>query len=157
MRKVRGRQGDGMSDDDQAKGKVKRRYNPFRHRADEKDVPLVKIEPQGRKAKSPGSSFGCSEESSEVNDTMSPYSLKLFEAIREDEIDLVNEGLASLTDKSQINRLSGHGLALIHVAARYNFGRIVNILLDQGADINVGTRECEWTPLHLASRCVKNY
>ena len=72
-------------------------------------------------------------------------------------MDLVEDELASLTDKSQIDKLGGHGFALIHVAARYNFARIVSTLLDHGADINSGTRENRWTPLHLAARCVETF
>ena len=154
MRKALGRLGNALSQEDQANGQVKRRYNPFRHRTDEKDVPLVNFEPQSTKVTKPGPSVGLPEESSEVVTSVSPHCLRLFEAVREDEMDLVKEELASLTDKSQIDRLTGHGFALIHVAARYNFGRIVDALLDQGAEINVGTREYRWTPLHLACRCV---
>ncbi|XP_068755474.1 transient receptor potential cation channel subfamily A member 1-like [Montipora capricornis] len=152
MRKALGRLGNALSQEDQANGQVKRRYNPFRHRTDEKDVPLVNFEPQSTKVTKPGPSVGLPEESSEVVTSVSPHCLRLFEAVREDEMDLVKEELASLTDKSQIDRLSGHGFALIHVAARYNFGRIVDALLDQGAEINIGTREYRWTPLHLACR-----
>ena len=163
MRK--GQDENGISEEDTAQSKAKRRgrsCNPFKLRRDEKDadekceVPLVDFEPpEGAKNTNPRPSFGY-EETSEAATPISPHALKLFEAIREDEMDLVEEELASLTDKHTIDKLGGHGFALIHVAARYNFGRIVNSLLDHGADINVGTREYQWTPLHLAARCVFN-
>ena len=160
MRK--GQSENGISEEDTAQSKAKRRgtkCNPFKRvRGDEKnadekcEVPLVDFEPpEGAKSTNPRPSFGY-EESSEVATPISPHALKLFEAIREDEMDLVEEELASLTDKRAIDKRGGHGFALIHVAARYNFGRIVNSLLDHGADINVGTSEYQWTPLHLAAR-----
>lgn len=133
--------------------------NPFKRR-DEKDadgkcdVPLVDFEPKLENSK-PRTSFVYDDralESSEVVTPASPHALKLFEAIREDEMELVEEELATLTDKREIDKLGGHGFALIHVAARYNFSRIVSTLLDHGAHINIGTCEHRWTPLHLAAR-----
>lgn len=132
--------------------------NPFRNRRNDVDgkcdVPLVGIEPKSAKVTKARPSFGYNEETSEVAAPISPHALQLFEAIREDEMDLVEAELASLTDKRQIDKLGAHGFALIHVAARYNFGRIVNSLLDHGASVNVGTRDYNWTPLHLAARWV---
>ena len=37
----------------------------------------------------------------------------------------------------------------------YNLLRMVTSLLKHGADVNIGTSEYRWTPLHLASRCVE--
>ena len=149
---------------------IKRRSascNPFKLRRDEKDsggrceVPLVEVIVKTETARDtqPLTSFLFEDralESSEVALSISPHALKLFEAIREDEMDLVEEKLSSLTDKRSIDETSGpHGFALIHVAAKYNFGRIVNTLVDHGADINIRTSEDLWTPLHLAARCVE--
>jgi len=161
----RGRKENRISEEDTAQSKSKRRgasCNPFKLRRDEKDadgqcdVPLVEV-----KLAKPRTSFVFEDralESSEVATPISPHALKLFEAIREDELDLVEEELATLTDKRLIDKISGrHGFALIHVAARYNFGRIVNTLLDHGADINLRACEYLWTPLHLAARCVGTF
>ena len=163
MKKAKGQYFNGISEEDLAQGKAKRQgtsCNPFKLRRDEKDADeirgetLVEFQPATDWGTKPRPSLGF-EETSEVPTPISPHALKLFQAIREDEMDLVEEELASLTDKRKIDKLGGHGFALIHVAARYNFGRIVNSLLDRGADINVGTSEYQWTPLHLASRWVK--
>lgn len=157
-----GQNENGISEEETTKDKSKRRgtrYNPFkrlRRREKHEDQPLVEFIPKSFKGVKPQRpSFGFGEESSEVATPISTHALKLFEAIREDEMDLVEDELASLTDKRQIDKLGGHGFALVHVAARYNFARIVATLLDHGADINSGTRENRWTPLHLAARCVQ--
>ncbi|XP_078356389.1 uncharacterized protein LOC144641229, partial [Oculina patagonica] len=143
-----------ISDENMAQRKPKRR-NPFKFWKDERDsvekceVPLVDFEPE---TKSPATFVYDDRETSDVVTPVSPHTLKLFEAIREDEMELVEEELANLTDRQEIDRTDRHGFALIHVAARYNFTRIVNTLLDHGADINIGTVEYQWTPLHLAAR-----
>lgn len=131
--------------------------NPFKFRKDEKDteekhaVPLVDFEPETKDAET----FVYDDrDTSEMATSVSPHTLKLFEAIREDEMELVEEELDNLTDMQEIDRTGKHGFALIHVAARYNFSRIVKILLEHGADINIGTKEYHLTPLHLAARCV---
>ena len=131
--------------------------NPFKFRKDEKDaeekhaVPLVDFEPETKDAET----FVYDDrDTSEMVTPVSPHTLKLFEAIREDEMELVEEELDNLTDMQEIDRTGKHGFALIHVAARYNFSRIVKILLEHGADINIGTKEYHLTPLHLAARCV---
>lgn len=95
-----------------------------------------------------------SDEITEVPTPVSLHTLKLFEFVREEEEDLVEDELASVIDRRQINHLSEHGFALIHVAARYNYGRIVSSLLAHGADIDIRTRDYRWTPLHLAARYI---
>lgn len=159
MRKAR--QEGKVSDKNMAQRKPKRsdtRCNPFsRLRKDERDaeekcgVPLVDFEPE---AKRPSTFVYDDHETSDIVTPVSPHTLKLFEAIREDEMELVEEELDNITDRNEINRTDRHGFALIHVAARYNFSRIVTTLLDHGAGINTGTAEYEWTPLHLAARWV---
>ena len=138
-------------------------WNPFRLRKGEKDAeekyeltPSVDFEPD---VKSPPTFvYSDHEEASGIVTPVSAHTLKLFQAIREDELELVEEELASLrlADRQAIDRTNRHGFALIHVAARYNIRRIVNILLQHGADVNIGTSEYRWTPLHLAARCVVN-
>lgn len=98
-----------------------------------------------------------SDEITEVPTPVSLHTLKLFEVMREEEEDLVEDELASVVDRRQINQLSEHGFALIHIAARYNYSRIVSSLLDHGADINIGTRDYCWTPLHLAARYIVRF
>ena len=132
-------------------------WNPFRLRKGEKDAeekyeltPSVDFESETK--------FVYSEETSDFVTPVSAHTLKLFQAIREDELELVEEELARLrlADRQAIEQTDRHGFALIHVAARYNLSRIVNILLHHGADVIIGTSEYRWTPLHLAARCVVN-
>ena len=135
--------------------------NPFKRRyekdASEKcEVPLVGFEPKAANQRH-SIVYDSALESSEVVTPISPHALKLFEAIREDEMELVEAELSTLTDKCEIDKLVGQGFALIHVAARYNFSRSVTNLLDRGANINVGTSDYRWTPLHLAARCVERF
>ena len=87
---------------------------------------------------------------------MSAHALKLLEAIREDKLEFVEEELGSM-NKQDIDKTDRHGFALIHVAARYNLHRIVTTLLEHGADVNIGTSEYRWTPLHLAARYVRYF
>lgn len=147
----------GTSEEDTSKrNRRKIGCNPFKLRREDADgkcdIPLVGFEPQLPTASKTRSSFGYGEETSEVAMPISPHALRLFEAIREDEMDLVEAELASLTNKHQIDKLGTQGFALIHVAARYNFSRIVGSLLDHRADVNIGTLDYNWTPLHLAAR-----
>ena len=161
-----GKQKHSISDEgDIEQSKPKQRgvgWNPFKRRY-EKDasgkyeVPLVGFEPEAAKQR-PSLVYGYPAlESSEVVTPISPRAFELFEAIREDKMELVEAELSALTDKREIDKLDGHGFALIHVAARYNFSRIVTTLLDHGANINVGTGDYRWTPLHLAARCVETF
>ena len=161
-----GKQEHSISEEgDMAQSKPKQRgvgCNPFKRRyekdASEKcEVPLVGFEPEPTKQRRSFVYEDPALESSEVVTPISPHALKLFEAIREDEMELVEAELSTLTDKREIDKLGGHGFALIHVAARYNFSRIVTTLLDHGANINVGTSDYRWTPLHLAARCVETF
>ena len=110
----------------------------------------VDFEPETK----PPPTFVYSQEASEIITPVSADTLKLLEAIREDKLESVEEELKNM-DKEDINKTDRHGFALIHVAARYNLYRIVPSLLKHGADVNIGTSEYRWTPLHLAARCVK--
>jgi len=98
--------------------------------------------------------FVYSQETSEVATPVSAHTLKVLEAIREDKLEFVEEELSNM-NKQDIDKTERHGFALIHVAARYNLHRIVKSLLEHGADVNIGTSEYRWTPLHLAARCVR--
>lgn len=143
------------------KGRRERFCNPFKTSKDAEypdgkyDLPLVDYQPVAN----PDRTFVYDDGALEVSDTgvtsVSPRALKIFEAIREEEVELVLEELSNLQDTHEIDKKDGHGFALIHVAARYNFNRIVHTLLDYGADINIGTSQFKWTPLHLAARCVQ--
>ena len=99
-------------------------------------------------------SFVYSEETSEVTTPLSVHALKLLEAIREDKLEFVEDELGSM-NKQDIDKTDRYGFALIHVAARYNLHRILTTLLKHGADVNIGTSEYRWTPLHLAARYVR--
>ena len=154
------KQGTKASDENMAQRKTKRpntSCNPFKLSRDEKNheekhgVPLVEFEPEIRET---ATYVYDDRETSEMATPVSPHTLKLFEAIREDEMELVEQELDNLTDTQEIDRTGQHGMALIHVAARYNLSRIVKILLEHGADINLGTKEYQLTPLHFAARYV---
>ena len=110
----------------------------------------VEFEPDTK----PPPTFVYSQETSEIPTPISAHTLKLLEAICENKLEFVEEELSNM-NKQDINKTDKHGFALIHVAARYNLHRIVNSLLKHGADVNIGTSEYRWTPLHLAARCVR--
>ena len=101
----------------------------------------------------PPPTFVYSQETSEITTPVSAHTLKLLEGIREDNLEFVEEELSTM-NKPDIDKTDRHGFALIHVAARYNLHRIASSLFKHGADVNIGTSEYRWTPLHLAARCV---
>ena len=148
-----------MSDEKGTQGKPKGRdssWNPLRFKKNEKETPecelqalRVDFEPDPK----PPPTFIHSQETSEITTPLSVHTLKLLEAIREDNLEFVEKELSSM-NKQEIDKTDKHGFALIHVAARYNLHRIVTTLLEHGADVNIGTSEYRWTPLHLASRYV---
>ena len=51
-----------------------------------------------------------------------------------------------------IHKLNEAGFAPLHKAAQNEQTESAKSLLDQGADINVQTREDKFTPLHIAAR-----
>jgi len=131
-------------------------WNPLTFRKNQKEIGecelqtlRVEFEPD---TKSPPT-FVYSQETSEIPTPVSVHTLKLLEAIRENKLECVEEELSNM-NKQDIDKTDRHGFAIIHVAARYNLHRIVNSLLKHGADVNIGTSEYRWTPLHLAARCV---
>ena len=109
----------------------------------------VDFEPETK----PPPTFVYSQETSEITTPVSAHTLKLLEAIREDNLEFVEEELSTM-NKQDFDKTDRHGFALIHVAARYNLHRIVSSLFKHGADVNIGTSEYRWTALHLAARCV---
>ena len=150
-----------MSQENRAMRKPRGRkssLNPFRLKKDRKEggelqslTPRVDFKPETK----PGSpTFVYSRETSDITTPVSAHTLRLLEAVREDKLEFVEEELGHL-NKQEIDKTDRHGFALIHVAARYNLHRIVNALLKHGADVNIGTSEYRWTPLHLAARCVE--
>ena len=160
-----GKQEHSISEEgDMAQSKPRQRgvgCDPFKRR-DEKyssekyEIPLVGFAPEAANQRQ-SFVYDSALESSEVVTPISPHAFKLFEAIQKDEMELVEAELSTLTDKCEIDKLVGQGFALIHVAARYNFNRSVTKLLARGANINVGTSDYRWTPLHLAARCVEKF
>jgi len=147
-----------MSEENTAQRKPRGRdssSNPFRFKKDQKETgelqsltPRVDIKPETK----PGSpTFVYSRETSDITTPVSVHTLRLLEAVREDKLEFVEEELGHL-NKQEIDKTDRHGFALIHVAARYNLHRIVNALLKHRADVNIGTSEYRWTPLHLAAR-----
>lgn len=152
-----------MSDEKGTQGKAKgydsaaSGWNPLRLKKNQKEPAecelqalRVDFEPD---TKHPPT-FVYSQETSEITTPVSAHTLKLLEAIREDKLEFVEDELSSMS-KQKIDNTDRHGFALIHVAARYNLHRIVTTLLEHGADVNIGTKEYRWTPLHLAARYVR--
>lgn len=149
-----------MSDENKAQRKPKGRdtsWNPLRFKKDQGEASecelralRINFEPVETK---PPPSFVYSQEASEIITSVSAHTLKLLEAIHEDKLEFVEQELSNM-NKQEIDKTDRHGFALIHVAARYNLHRIVNALLKHRAEINIGTSEYRWTPLHLAARFV---
>ena len=148
-----------MSDEKKTQQKPKGRHsgwNPPRFKKNQKvtdecelQALRVEFEPDTK----PPPTFAYSQEKSEIITPVSAHTLKLLEAIREDKLEFVEKELSNM-NKQDIDKTDRHGLTLIHFAARYNLHRVVNSLLEHGADVNIGTSEYRWTPLHLAARCV---
>ena len=82
-------------------------------------------------------------------------SRKLFDAVREDELDMVIDELHKLKDKNEINTPGKRGTTLLHLAARYNLASIAAVLLEYGASIDFPSSIGGWTALHIASRWLK--
>lgn len=93
-------------------------------------------------------------EMSELGKPVIRRATRLFEAVRDGIVDLVNERLLEKDNVKDIDRLDHSGLALLHQAARYNRSGVAGTLIDHGARIDVRTREEGLTPLHIAARLV---
>ena len=74
----------------------------------------------------------------------------------------VLDGIATLMDETRkrkestksVDKLDESGLALLHQVAQYNRTEEARSLLDDGAEIDVRSREDNLTPLHIAARLV---
>ena len=75
-------------------------------------------------------------------------------AVRDGIVNLVNETLGKKDGTKTIDKLDESGLALLHQAVQYDRANIARSLLDDGAEIDVRTREDNLTPLHIAARLV---
>ena len=65
------------------------------------------------------------------------------------------DGIVNLVKRDAtkgIDKLNEAGFAPLHKAAQNDQTENVKSLLDQGADIDVQTREDKFTPLHIAAR-----
>ena len=149
-----------MSDEKQTQGKPQGRdssWNPLSLKKNQKvtaecelQALRVEFEPDTK----PPPTFVCCQETNEITTPVSAHTLKLLEAIHDDKLEFVEKEFSSM-NKQEIDMTDRHGFALIHAAARYNLHRIVTTLLEHGADVNIGTSEYRWTPLHLAARYVR--
>ena len=155
------RQEGKMSDEKRAQRKSKgydSSWNPLRFKKNQKETGeheslALRVNFESDSKPPPTCVFSNDEDTSEIITPVSAHALKLLEAIREDKLEFVEEELGSM-NKQDIDKTDSHGFALIHVAARYNLHRIVTTLFEHGADVNIGTSEYRWIPLHLAARCV---
>lgn len=78
----------------------------------------------------------------------------LFDAVRDGIVNLVSETLGKKSNTKTIDKLEQSGLALLHQAAQYGRTDIARSLLDNGAEIDVRSKEDNLTPLHIAARLV---
>lgn len=91
-------------------------------------------------------------EMSEAEKLKLPRANGLFVAVRDGIVNLVNEKFAKKDSKKSMDKLGESGLTLLHQAAQYGRTDIARSLLDNGAEIDVRTREDNLTPLHIATR-----
>ena len=64
----------------------------------------------------------------------------------------VEIALALLQNGANINVVDILGESSLHRAARFGLRAAVGLLLEHQADVNIHTRDEQWTPLHLAAR-----
>ena len=76
----------------------------------------------------------------------------LLEAVRDGIVNLVNEARGKRDIAKNVDKLNEAGFAPLHKAAQNDQTDNAKSLLDQGADIDVQTREDKLTPLHIAAR-----
>ena len=76
----------------------------------------------------------------------------IFKAIENDDTDAVRHMLAAKPDLIHATYPSSAGVTPLHYAADYNRVKIVELLLDKGADLEVRTGHNRDTPLLLAAR-----
>jgi len=76
----------------------------------------------------------------------------LLEAVRDGIVNFVNEARGKRDITKGIDKLNEAGFAPLHKAAQNDQTDSAKSLLDQGADIDVRTREDKLTPLHIAAR-----
>ena len=91
-------------------------------------------------------------ETSEAEKLMLRGADGLFVAVRDGIVNLVNETFGKNDSTKSIDKLDEFGLALLHQASQYGRTDIARSLLDNGAEIDVRTREDNLTPLHIATR-----
>lgn len=75
-----------------------------------------------------------------------------LESVLDGIVNLVNEARGKKDGTKVIDKLNEAGFAPLHKAAQNDQTESVKSLLDQGADIDVQTREDRFTPLHIAAR-----
>ena len=76
----------------------------------------------------------------------------LLGAVRDGIVHFVNEARGKRDITKSIDKLNEAGIAPLHKAAQNDQIDSAKSLLDQGADIDVRTREDKLTPLHIAAR-----
>lgn len=76
----------------------------------------------------------------------------LLEAVRDGIVNLVNEARGKRDSAKGVDKLNEAGFAPLHKAAQNDQTDSAKFLLDQGADIDVRTREDKLTSLHIAAR-----
>ena len=76
----------------------------------------------------------------------------LLETLRDGIVNFVNEARGKRDSAKGIDKVNETGVAPLHKAAQNDQTDSAKSLLDQGADIDVRTREDKLTPLHIAAR-----
>lgn len=76
-------------------------------------------------------------------------SSEIVEAARKGDLETVR---AMVESGGDVNAAQGDGMTALHWAAEHDHTGIAMVLLDAGADLEVGTRIGHYTPLHVASK-----
>lgn len=76
----------------------------------------------------------------------------VHEAVREGNLDVVDQAIVRAKRAKNLNDLDDMGLSGLHHAVRYNRYEAVAKLLDHGAQVNIRSRDESNTPLHISSR-----
>ena len=76
----------------------------------------------------------------------------LLGTVRDGIVHFVNEARGKRDSSKSIDKLNETGVAPLHKATQNDQTDSAKSLLDEGADIDVRTREDKLTPLHIAAR-----
>jgi ankyrin repeat protein len=64
----------------------------------------------------------------------------------------INRVYALISPELEINEMDASGMTAIQLAVRDDNFEIIKLLVDSGADVNIGSTRFKFTPLHIAAR-----